>query len=749
MFCAKCGKEIPEGAVFCPKCGSPQKTQTGGIKLPDTYEMHEKIGKGGGGTVFRAYHKNLRKEVVIKKNHDTITDERMQRVEADILKNLHHQYLPQVFDYFVIDGVGYTVMDYVEGESLQQMLDRGVKLSEKKVLKYARQLTEALDYLHSRKIPVIHGDIKPDNIMRTSEDNICLIDFNISGISLKGKAHTFGYSPGYSAPEQFTAFQKIRSQMMQSEQENCSADPEGDDETELLNDDRNAGNKKNAKRGIELTEGIPVDQRSDIYSVGATLYRLYCGRVYDPTKDTVLKGNVSEGFVYILNRCLQTDPAKRFQNAAALKKVLFNLHKKNRSYRRLVFWQSVLQLLFLVLIVAGAGLIMTGRTTLEKEKQEKYSGYIEELKNKRLGEDLGSFDLVYEKAVAFYPDRLEAYYQKALYLYDRHQYEEDIRFIERYIVVNGEFYKQDEIADIYFILGNCYFEIEDYEMAANHLGTAIRYNETNPEYYVDRAIALARDGEIASAEKALLLAQERNALDDMVYLAGGEILYAKGDYISAEEELRKCISCSADDYVKLRAYIRCSQSIDGQRPVVDITEKDENGLQKVRETAERSIQLLNEAMNELPLEYQMMVLQQMASEYIYAYDYLAEEDYAAAALEILKRVDAMGWGDYTVYDNMVNLYHRVGNLADEAALLDWMDSEYQGNYRIRVKQAMLEYELQRQKEQGNRDYTLFKQLYEEALQLYENTESKERTEQEIVILNQAYQELIKNHWISD
>ncbi len=725
MYCPKCGKEMIRGAEFCAGCGTPLKQQGMQTELPDLYEIHEKIGSGGGGTVFRAFHKNLRKEVVIKKNHEMITDERMQRAEADILKNLHHQYLPQVFDYFVIDGVGYTVMDFVEGESLQQMLDRGVTFSEKKVLKYAKQLTEALDYLHSRKIPVIHGDIKPDNIMLTPEDNICLIDFNISGISVKGKARTFGYTPGYSAPEQYEEFQRIH-----------RGEAEG-----------NSG--KAVSSGYSLQEGIPIDCYSDIYSLGATLYRLYCGKKYNSAEDTVLKGNVSEGFIYILNRCLQTEPSKRFQSAAVLKKVLANLHKKNKAYRHLVFWQILLQIAFLVLIMAGTGMIMTGRDTLEQEKQDQYSRYITELEKKRIENNVYSFDDFYERATAFYPERIEAYYQKALFLYELRRYEEDIRYIESSIVSNGEFYNQDEIADIYFVLGNCYFEVEDYESAANQFGTAIYHNDTNPEYYVDRAIALARNGNIENAENALQRAKDRGALDDMVYLANGEILYAEGCFGEAEEELRKCISCTQDDYVKLRAYLRCSQSIAGQHPIVDVVDTDVSVLQKARELTESNIRLLTEAVNDLPTEYHMMLLQQMASEYIYAYDTLAEDDYALSALEILKRIDINGWADFITYDNMVNLYHRIGKYDEEAELLSRMDGMYQNNYRIRTKQAMLEYELQRQKSQEERDYNSFVNLYKEAVQMYENADGSERAEPEIAILKQAYRELIDNHWITE
>ena len=89
------------------------------------------------------------------------------------------------------------------------MLKRGYKFSSKEVYKYAKLLLQAVDHLHSQKIPIIHGDIKPDNIMITPDGNLCLIDFNISGVSDNGRAYTTGFTRGYGAPDQERAFIEV------------------------------------------------------------------------------------------------------------------------------------------------------------------------------------------------------------------------------------------------------------------------------------------------------------------------------------------------------------------------------------------------------------------------------------------------------------------------------------------------------------------------------------------------------------
>ena len=174
-----------------------------GAILEQTYEIIEEIGAGGGGIVFRAKHLRLQTDVVVKKIKNEVLGKVKSRREADILKNLKHPYLPRVYDFIERpDGV-YTVMDFIQGENLDDALKKHGKYSEKQVRKWAAQLGEALAYLHSRKPVIIHSDIKPANIMLTQDGNICLIDFNIS-LAMGGNMESaVGISAGFSPPEQY------------------------------------------------------------------------------------------------------------------------------------------------------------------------------------------------------------------------------------------------------------------------------------------------------------------------------------------------------------------------------------------------------------------------------------------------------------------------------------------------------------------------------------------------------------------
>ena len=141
------------------------------MNLQGTYTNIVEIGAGGGGTVFRAFHVRMQKYVVLKKIHDSIKSNVDIRGELNVLKNLRHEYLPTVLDFIEDEGSIYTVMDYIPGESFESLLKRGVRFSQAQVAKYAAQLGQVLVYLHGQKTPIVHGDIKPANIMLNENDD--------------------------------------------------------------------------------------------------------------------------------------------------------------------------------------------------------------------------------------------------------------------------------------------------------------------------------------------------------------------------------------------------------------------------------------------------------------------------------------------------------------------------------------------------------------------------------------------------
>ena len=169
------------------------------------YEIEEQIGAGGGGIVYLGRHLRLDKQIILKADKRTLnTDARILRREVDMLKGLSQTYIPQVYDFVQDNGIVYTVMDFIDGESLDHLLKRGQIPTQPQIIRWSCQLLEALEYLHSRPpYGILHGDIKPANIMLRPSGDICLIDYNIALALGEDGAVRVGFSWGYASPEHY------------------------------------------------------------------------------------------------------------------------------------------------------------------------------------------------------------------------------------------------------------------------------------------------------------------------------------------------------------------------------------------------------------------------------------------------------------------------------------------------------------------------------------------------------------------
>jgi serine/threonine protein kinase len=200
--------------------------------LQGRYRIVRQLGQGGMGAVYEAIDQRLDTVVALKET--LFTDEKLRKQferEARLLARLHHQALPRVSDHFTEGEGQFLVMQYIPGEDLFEMQARRQgAFPQAEVLRWADQLCDALDYLHTQEPQIIHRDIKPQNLKLTARGQIVLLDFGLA----KGyggqmsvvttSASIFGYTPNY-AP-------------------------------------------------LEQVQGLGTDPRSDIYSLAATLYHL-------------------------------------------------------------------------------------------------------------------------------------------------------------------------------------------------------------------------------------------------------------------------------------------------------------------------------------------------------------------------------------------------------------------------------------------------------------------------------------------
>jgi serine/threonine protein kinase len=258
----------------------------------DRYEVTEKLGKGGMGTVYKARHLHLDKIVAIKVlNGDELDAPRLQRFEqeAKVINSLSHPNIVGIQDYGITtDGEPFIVMEYVEGQTLEQLIQQKNRLSVDESLPIFREICVALEHIH--QAGVIHRDLKPSNILlaqnREGQTTVKLADFGIAKQTqvqqqrLTETGAVLG-SPYYASPEQML--------------------------------------------------GDKIDARSDMYSLGCLMYEALSGNVPFAGENAMqtfmlhlnaepqrLEANVPRWLENIVWRALAKDPRDRFQSAGEL-----------------------------------------------------------------------------------------------------------------------------------------------------------------------------------------------------------------------------------------------------------------------------------------------------------------------------------------------------------------------------------------------------------------------------------------------
>ena len=287
----------------------------------DRYRLLDQLGQGGMGTVYLAQDLRFRQRyVALKENLDVTPDAQAQfRLEAELLATLRHPHLPNVTDHFVTPGGRqFLVMDYVEGQTLTEHVQQRGPLSEAQALTWAGQVLDALAYLHAQTPPIIHRDVKPDNVRLTPDGEAVLVDFGVAKYLIPGQQTATvarAGSPGYAPPEQY------------------------------------AGG---------------TDARTDVYAVGGLLYFALTGEApleaplraagHPMPSPRVLNRNISRRTEKIILRVMAIDAERRFQSAAAMQQALAKHTRPRTSALNVQQQKLLLQITvgLIAMIVLGA-----------------------------------------------------------------------------------------------------------------------------------------------------------------------------------------------------------------------------------------------------------------------------------------------------------------------------------------------------------------------------------------------------------
>ena len=332
-----------------------------GSVIDGKYKILNVIGRGGMSVVYLAMNERANKfwavKEILKYGCGSLE---LDRKELEMMKRLKHPNIPSIVD--VIDGQSslLIVMDYVEGLSLEALLQEQGAQSQEKVLEWARQLCRALLYLHSRKPPVIYRDLKPANVIERPDGTVALIDFGAAREYKPGgtKDTVSLGTQGYAAPEQY-------------------------EETEQS------------------------DARTDIYCLGVMMFQLLTGE--SPYRLRPLgecAPSLSSGLEAIVQKCTQVRKEERYQSCAELLYALEHYQEQDRTYRkeqkgRVIRFAAWISGAFLFLGAAGLFLGL--------ETQARRSSYEAYLLAARNSVDKDEEIANYEKAICLHPYREEAW----------------------------------------------------------------------------------------------------------------------------------------------------------------------------------------------------------------------------------------------------------------------------------------------------------------------------------------------------
>jgi len=341
-FCPQCQKRYTGDMVACPDDCSKLETRADlvGTTLAKKYEIIGKLGEGGMAIVYKAKHKVMQREVAIKmlKKHlisDVSAYQRFEQ-ESQAASSLSHPNIVTVFDFGNEDDHAYFVMDCVEGQTLSQRLEKKHWIAEEEALDIFAQLCEGLTHAHRKG--VVHRDLKPSNVVLTPQDDgkvlVKIVDFGIAKLMPSAGKHVqqltqagevFG-SPLYMSPEQ------------------CL--------------------------------GKSPDPRSDLYSLGCLMYQTLTGACplvgetpfetmnmhvntmpasFKQANEDVQVSAETEAVVF---KCLQKDPAHRYQSAAAILadlplagRVPLAITSRNQAVKKFHFDRSAIILAGLVTVL--------------------------------------------------------------------------------------------------------------------------------------------------------------------------------------------------------------------------------------------------------------------------------------------------------------------------------------------------------------------------------------------------------------
>lgn len=624
------------------------------------YKILKVLGQGGMGEVYLAENIKLGTLWAIKtvrKNPNSKVD---LLAEPNILRKLNHPSLPRIFDILEDEEYIYIVEDFVEGASLDKVLQSIERFPEKTVIEWAKQICDVLIYLHTLKPnPIIYRDMKPANLIVSNEGKVKLIDFGIAREFKEEAQSDTAYigTRGYAAPEQYGTSQS--------------------------------------------------DARTDIYSFGVTLYHLVTGKgpnepPYEIRPIREFDSSLSQGLEYIIDKCTKQDPERRYQSVAKLLDDLVNIEKFNSQYKRKKLLKDLRVAFIVFLLSVFSYLIYAGVLQLGRENVEAYENLVQsgiKLANEsKYSEALK----VFKQASAKLPDRIESYRETAHIYINQRDYDKCIVYLEDEVL--SKIKGADKDADTLYLLGNSYFEKQEFKQAAKYLEMAKNIVPNNIDYQRDLAVSYARIGEFSQAESVLNEIKTKAVDGQITWYVNGEILAARKNYTESINSYEKCIDLTKDEALKLRAFLSTAEIYKKNRSTLD-------------STIDKQIAILQRANSELKDKNNMIIVEMLGEAF---YDKALtnskdKKEYFQKSAQNFELLLSSGYERPYIYRNIGIIYHQLEDFSKSEAVLLKMQERYPDDFRSYSQIALLYADVESRKAIESRNYNKTYQNYQLAI----------------------------------
>jgi serine/threonine-protein kinase len=593
------------------------------------YKIIETIGKGGMSVVYKAINIKLNNVWTIK---EVTLDPKAGidfLAEPNILKHLDHTALPRIVDIISEKNKLYIVMDYIDGTSLNVLLEQSMTIPEEKIVTWAKELCEVLRYLHSQPNPIIYRDMKPGNIMLTKEGKIKLIDF---GIARQYKENSTADTViigtrGYAAPEQY-------------------------------------GNHQ-------------TDVRTDIYSLGITLYHLVTGKgPNDPPYELVpvrdINDKLSQGIEYIIAKCTQQDPKQRYQKVDELIYDLENIDSLSEEYilkqRRKIGKMFIISSIFFAIVAVG-GFVKVVSTENDQyiSAIDKANLYIEQADTNKAIEIL-------KEEIENSPSKNDAYLELADIYITNSEYSKAITFLSIEAPESNKGILQED--KYYYLLGMACFSKADYKSAYENFEKIKEEDFQGLQYYSAISEVFSNPSSIEKNDKVV-------------------------EYI---KDLQSYLDKLDDQLEKSKGYLILSDIYRYNPKVFD--NSDDMQIKLLEDAKSKSNEQGNISIyDRLGQAYYSKALSNGDNEEQY-------NKYLNLALENYNAVMKLGYSSSSTYRNIGVINKSLNNYEKAENSFNLLVKNYPNDFKGYIELAKLYYEFESKKSLEERDYSKFISNYE-------------------------------------